>query len=128
MSYLDKILENLESTIEIKEKADSERQRRWACAQMGKSRKKFKGKPSLSKKEAEKMCTDPLKKEVDEYLDSLLLEARVKDVKAKYPILTASGWIEWGRQALTDSISAKAVSKYLMWFAYSIDFQFDIEN
>jgi len=128
MSYLDKILENLESTIEIEEKADSERQRRWACAQMGKSRKKFKGKPSLSKKEAEKMCTDPLKKEVDEYLDSLLLEARVKDVKAKYPILTASGWIEWGRQALTDSISAKAVSKYLMWFAYSIDFQFDIEK
>ena len=47
----------------IDEKADSERQRRWACAQMGDSREKFKGKPSLSAKEAEKMCTDPLKKE-----------------------------------------------------------------
>ena len=30
---------------------------------MGDSREKFKGKPSLSAKEAEKMCTDPLKKE-----------------------------------------------------------------
>jgi cytidyltransferase-like protein len=47
----------------LQERAESEKQRRWACAQMGKSRKKFKGKPSLSKKEAEKMCTDPLKEE-----------------------------------------------------------------
>ena len=44
-------------------KAESEKQRRWACAQMGDSRDKFKGKPSLSAKEAKKMCTDPLKKE-----------------------------------------------------------------
>ncbi len=41
----------------------SEKQRRFACAQMGKSRKNFKGKKSLTKKEAEEMCKGPLKKE-----------------------------------------------------------------
>ena len=58
MSYLDKILKNIESTIVINERAESEKQRRWACAQTGKSRKKFKGKPSLSSKEAKEMCKD----------------------------------------------------------------------
>ena len=47
----------------LQERAESEQQRKWACAQMGKSRKKFKGEPALSEKEAEKMCTDPLKEE-----------------------------------------------------------------
>jgi len=42
--------------------AYSEKQRKWACAQMGKSRKNFKGKKKLSKKEAEEMG----KSEVDE--------------------------------------------------------------
>ena len=55
----------------LKERAESEKQRRWACAQMGKSRKKFKGKPSLSKKEAEKMCTDPLKEEELEEISAM---------------------------------------------------------
>ena len=45
----------------LAEKAESEKQRRWACAQMGDS---FEGEKSLSKKEAEKMCKDPLKKEI----------------------------------------------------------------
>ena len=46
------------------EEAYSEKQRKWACAQTGESRKKFKGKLSLSKKEAEEMCKDiDLKKE-----------------------------------------------------------------
>ena len=35
---------------------DSEKQRRWACAQAGKSRKNFKGEPKLTKAEAEEMC------------------------------------------------------------------------
>lgn len=52
----------------------TEKQRKWACAQAGKSRKNFKGEPSLSKKEAEEMCTDPLKevdvlKEIEKYFD-----------------------------------------------------------
>ena len=55
----------------LKERAESEKQRKWACAQMGKSRKKFKGKPSLSKKEAEKMCTDPLKEEELEEISAM---------------------------------------------------------
>ena len=41
----------------------TEKQRKFACAQMGKSRKKFKGKKVLSKKEAEEMCKAPIKKE-----------------------------------------------------------------
>ena len=40
------------------EEAYSEKQRRWACAQSGESRKDFKGEPSLSPKEAEEMCKD----------------------------------------------------------------------
>jgi cytidyltransferase-like protein len=55
----------------LQERAESEKQRKWACAQMGKSRKKFKGKPSLSKKEAEKMCTDPLKEEELEEISAM---------------------------------------------------------
>ena len=43
----------------------TEKQRRWACSQMGKSRKKFKGKPSLTRKQAEEMCTEPLKEHED---------------------------------------------------------------
>ena len=43
---------------DLDEVASSERQRRWACAQMGDN---FKGERSLSKKEAEKMCKDPVK-------------------------------------------------------------------
>mgnify|MGYP003132734946 CR=1 FL=1 len=69
MSFLENILKEIEL---INEKANSEKQRRWACAQMGKSRKKFKGKTKLSKKEAEKMCTDPLKEDdVSEYFEEL---------------------------------------------------------
>lgn len=40
------------------EEVYSEKQRRWACAQSGESREDFKGKPSLSPKEAEEMCKD----------------------------------------------------------------------
>ena len=40
------------------EEVYSEKQRRWACAQSGESRKDFKGEPSLSPKEAEEMCKD----------------------------------------------------------------------
>ena len=43
---------------ELMSEVYSEKQRRWACAQAGKSRKKFKGKPSLTKKEADEMCGD----------------------------------------------------------------------
>ena len=52
-----KKVEDSEETNEVY----SDKQRRWACAQMGDD---FKGEKSLSKKEAEKMCKDPLKKEI----------------------------------------------------------------
>ena len=48
------------------EEVYSEKQRKWACAQTGESRKKFKGKLTLSPKEAEEMCKDvDLKKAKD---------------------------------------------------------------
>lgn len=47
-----------EAVRELMSEVYSEKQRRWACAQAGKSRKKFKGKPSLTKKEADEMCGD----------------------------------------------------------------------
>ncbi|HCI72428.1 MAG TPA: hypothetical protein DHV30_18275, partial [Balneola sp.] len=131
MSYLDKILKNIESTIVINERAESEKQRRWACAQNGKSRKKFKGKPSLSKKEAEKMCTDPLKEtesEVNTYFSDLLGEARIKDIKAKYPAWNKLGWIQWGRENLEKEINQKAVSKYLLYLIRELEHMFDVQK
>jgi hypothetical protein len=38
--------------------ASSEKQRKWACAQSGSARKNFKGKPSLTKKQAAEFCAD----------------------------------------------------------------------
>ena len=40
----------------------SEKQRRWACAQAGESRKSFKGTPSLTASEAEEMCGAEIEK------------------------------------------------------------------
>ena len=53
--------EHLKIQEELYNEAYSEKQRKWACAQMGDN---FKGEKSLSKKEAEKLCKEPLKKEV----------------------------------------------------------------
>ena len=39
----------------------SEKQRKWACAQLGDD---FKGEKSLTKKQAKEMCTGPMKKEI----------------------------------------------------------------
>ena len=39
----------------------SEKQRRWACAQLGDD---FRGESSLSNKEAKEMCTGPMKEEI----------------------------------------------------------------
>tara|TARA_Y100001938_G_C8021214_1_gene395420 strand:+ start:176 stop:379 length:204 start_codon:yes stop_codon:yes gene_type:complete len=38
--------------------AASEKQRKWACAQAGSARKNYKGKPSLTKKQAKEFCAD----------------------------------------------------------------------
>ena len=46
----------------IKE-VSSEKQRKWACAQAGDSRKNFKGKPKLTPKEAEEMCKSKVEEE-----------------------------------------------------------------
>ena len=51
------LAQELMNVLNINE-AYSEKQRKWACAQTGDSRKNFKGKPSLTNKEAEEMCKD----------------------------------------------------------------------
>jgi len=49
----------------------TDKQRRWACAQSGKSRKSFEGKPSLSKTEADEMCKSKELKEEEEELEEM---------------------------------------------------------
>jgi len=66
---------------------------------------------------------------MEERYPDLLLEARVKDVKAKYPAADKMGWINWGRRQIENALGTKGVSKYLMWYArelhrkYSEDFE-----
>ena len=48
---------------DLEEIVSSEKQRRWACAQAGESRKKFKGELKLSAKEAETMCAEKVLEE-----------------------------------------------------------------
>jgi len=52
---------------------------------------------------------------------TLLLEARVKDVKAKYKVLDESGWINWARRQIEDVLGPKGVSKYLMYWSREMD-------
>lgn len=69
---------------------------------------------------------------MEERYPDLLLEARVKDVKAKYPTLDKTGWINWGRRQLEDIFGPKGVSKYLMWYARELRNKFrqdeDLDN
>ena len=53
-----------------------------------------------------------------------LLEARVKDIKAKYPVLTDVGWITWAQDQITRELGPKGVSKYLFYWAREMDRQF----
>jgi hypothetical protein len=59
---------------------------------------------------------------------TLLLEARVKDVKAKYPVLTDAGWVTWGQDQITRELGPKGVSKYLMWLAREMDRRIDADD
>jgi len=66
-----------------------------------------------------------------QFLDpALLVEARVKDVKAKYHQLDLAGFIAYAQKALHDDFGPKGVSKYLMWFARELhqNFKDDIEG
>jgi len=60
----------------------------------------------------------------------LLAEARVKDIKKKYPVLDKAGWIKYGRSQIEDILGPKGTSKYLMWFARELykNFESDIED
>ena len=54
----------------------------------------------------------------------LLLEARVKDIKAKYPALADSDFISWAQEQITSILGPKGVSKYLLYWAREMDRQF----
>ncbi len=56
-----------------------------------------------------------------------LLEARLRDIKARYPKWHESGWIEHGQNWLKNEIGPKAVSKYLEWHIKWLEHQFDDE-
>ena len=58
----------------------------------------------------------------------LLLEVRVRDVKAKYPVLTDAGWVTWGQDQITRELGPKGVSKYLMWLAREMDRRIDADD
>ena len=65
---------------------------------------------------------------MEERYPDLLLEARVKDVKAKYPILTESGWINWAQRQIDHLLGPKGVTKYLMWFARETDRRIGVDD
>lgn len=65
---------------------------------------------------------------LDYFQDNILTEARVKDVKAKYPVLNNSGWINWARRQIEDNLGPKGVSKYLMYWAKAMHDQFGPEE
>ena len=59
---------------------------------------------------------------------AMLLEARVKDVKAKYKVLDESGWINWARRQIENTLGPKGVSKYLMYWAREVNIAFEGDN
>ena len=65
---------------EVLQEVYSDKQRRWACAQAGESREDFKGKPSLTKGEAEEMCSAEM---IDESpIEDFRQNAKHKEVSA----------------------------------------------
>ena len=68
---------------------------------------------------------DDVSEQVDDYLREVALsEAKIKDIKAKYPTWDESGFIDIARGELEDKIGTKAPSKYLMYIMNSLEFMF----
>lgn len=57
-----------------------------------------------------------------------LVEARVKDIKAKYPTWDASGWLNTARETLESTLGAKGVSKYLLFWVREMEANFGFEE
>ena len=55
----------------------------------------------------------------------LLVEARVKDIKKKYPVLTDTGWLAYGRERIESILGPKGVSKYLLWYMRELHKNFE---
>ncbi len=60
--------------------------------------------------------------------DLLLLEARVKDIKKKYPVWDEAGWLDGARARINDTLGPKGVSKYLLWIIRELDRNFADEE
>ena len=59
---------------------------------------------------------------------SLLLEAKVKDIKKKYPNWNKSGLIDKARSSIEDVLGPKGVSKYLMYWTREMEANFGLEK
>ena len=57
----------------------------------------------------------------------LIQEARIKDIRGKYPILDEAGWIQYAIDNLTETSGPRAVSKYLLWYSRELHHHFDGE-
>ena len=66
--------------------------------------------------------------EIVEFFDGLLVEARIKDIKAKYPNITQLGWLKYAREKLESEIGEKAPSKYLAFMMREFEKQYKIES
>ena len=66
--------------------------------------------------------------EIGEFFDGLLVEARIKDIKAKYPNITQLGWLKYAREKLESEIGEKAPSKYLAFMMREFEKQYKIES
>ena len=58
----------------------------------------------------------------------LLLEARVKDIKKKYPLWNDAGWIDGVRARIDSTLGPKGVSKYLLWVVRELNHNFADEE
>ena len=72
-------------------------------------------------------ANESLDGEIVEFFDGLLVEARIKDIKAKYPNITQLGWLKYARNKLESEISDKAPSKYLAFMMREVEKQYKIE-
>lgn len=62
------------------------------------------------------------------FQDNILIEARVKDVKAKYPTWNKVGWINQARAVIEDNLGPRGVSKYLLYWTKAMEANFQLET
>jgi len=59
--------------------------------------------------------------------DTVLLEARLKDIKARYPVWNDSGWLTTAKETINSTMGPKGVSKYLLFWVREMENNFKFE-